>query len=302
MNTAITSTSKPKNKIVEWLQSDRFRSQIAEALPSVCSTDRFMRVMFTQMQKVPRLVNCSQSSLFSALITCSSLGIEPDGRRAHLIPYGSDCQLVIDYKGLLELVKRSGDVGLVRAEKVCENDDFVWENGLVRHKIDFRKPRGKAYAYYACATMRDGTIQTEVMTKDEVDAIRSRSRAAKAGPWVTDYDEMAKKTVFRRLTKWLVLSPETVDAIERADRTEFPAVGAVVVPEEKKQRGAIAVLEDVENAPAAAPAEEDAPAEDAPADAEELRIEDASPAEEARAFIRAERARAKKEALSSAND
>ena len=212
---------KTASPIQAWLTSDKLKSQIAQALPSICTPDRFMRVLFTALQKTPKLMQCSQPSLFNALMTCGALGIEPDGRRAHLIPYGSQCQLIIDYKGLLELVKRSGDVVSVRADKICENDDFTWENGEISHKIDFRRPRGKAYAYYARAVLKDGSVQTEVMTKDDVDAVRKRSRAANNGPWVTDFDEMAKKTVFRRLTKWLVLSPEVQDSIERADKTEF---------------------------------------------------------------------------------
>jgi recombination protein RecT len=53
------------------------------------------------------------------------------------------------------------------------------------------------------------------MTSDEVEVIRSKSKAAKSGPWVNHWDEMAKKTVFRRLSKWIELSPEFRDSVER---------------------------------------------------------------------------------------
>jgi hypothetical protein len=148
---------------------------------------------------------------------CSALGIEPDGRRAHLIPYKDQCTLIIDYKGLIELVRRSGDVAAIRAETVCENDGFDWENGNITHRIDWRKSRGEVQAVYAEAKLASGETQTAVMTKDEVEGIRKRSRAGTSGPWVSDWGEMAKKTALRRLIKLLPLSVEIADAVERDD-------------------------------------------------------------------------------------
>lgn len=152
---------------------------------------------------------------------CAELGIEPDGRRAYLIPYKNDIQLIIDYKGIAELAMRSGMISNIHADKVCENDEFEYNIGeITKHRIDFRKPRGEAYAYYAIVTFKDGTKKCEVMSKDEVDAIRKRSKSPNNGPWVTDYDEMAKKTVFKRLSKWLPLSPELQKGID-IDNEEY---------------------------------------------------------------------------------
>ena len=221
--TQSSNSNSPATK-KDWLQSDGLKEQLAQAMPKHLTPDRFMRILFTSMQKTPLLMKCSQASLFTAMIDCSMLGIEPDGRRAHLLPYknnktGSyDCQLIIDYKGLVELVMRSGLVSNVHADIVCENDEFEYNMGHVsKHTIDFRKPRGEMYAAYCIATFKDGSSQSAVMTKEEIDAIRSRSKAGKFGPWVTDYNEMAKKTVFRRLSKWLPISPEQRDLIEKDD-------------------------------------------------------------------------------------
>jgi recombination protein RecT len=230
---AKSKLAEQKAKVRNWLESDSFKSQIASALPKLCTPERFMRVLFTSIQKVPKLIQCTQTSLFQALMNCAALGIEPDGRRAHLIPYENrnagttECQLIIDYKGLLELVKRSGDVSSAYADKVCENDFFKWKDGDVSHEINFLLPRGKAYAYYARVRHKDGTFTSVVMTKDEIEAIRKRSRAAMKGPWVTDFDEMAKKTAFRRLTKWLVLSPEVAEVLDAAEKSEFGEKQAV---------------------------------------------------------------------------
>jgi recombination protein RecT len=65
--------------------------------------------------------------------------------------------------------------------------------------------------------MEGDVVKCEVMTMDEVLAIKSRSRSGNSGPWQTDFNEMAKKTVFRRVSKWLPLSPELVDAMQKDD-------------------------------------------------------------------------------------
>jgi len=239
VNTQIT-TAKSAASIREWLNSDTLKNQISQALPAICKPERFMRTIATAIQKTPKLMTCSQASLFQAFMTCSELGIEPDGRRAHLIPYGNTCQLIIDYKGIVELVKRNGDVSTIRVEKVCENDKFKWTDGEIKHSIDFKKARGDAYAYYAVVKFKDGSTQSAVMNKDEIESVRKRSRASSSGPWITDYDEMAKKTVFRRLSKMLVLSPELHVALEASDRAEFSAEGQEVVDTKPTAQGVLA--------------------------------------------------------------
>ena len=196
-------------------------------LPKVCTPDRFARVALTCLKKDGKLLEAIQTpegrtSIAAAFMKCAELGIEPDGRRAYLIPYKNDVQLIIDYKGIAELAMRSGYISNIHADKVCEEDKFEYNIGMIeRHQIDFRKPRGEAYAYYAIVTFKDGTKKCEVMSKDEIDKIKERSAAwgawlkwKKICPWNTDYDEMAKKTVFKRLSKWLPQSPELRKAIE----------------------------------------------------------------------------------------
>ena len=206
-----------------------YKSQFAKVLPKHLSAERFVRVALTSITRTPKLADCDQASFFQALLRLSELGIEPDGRRAHLIPFENrkrgciECQLIIDYKGLVELAMRSGDLSNLHADTVCENDEFVYDRGqVVRHFINFKKPRGNVYAVYAIARFKDGGEKAEVMGREDIEAIRSRSRAGQSGPWVTDWNEMAKKTVFRRLAKWLPLSPEFRDAAEADDEDQPP--------------------------------------------------------------------------------
>jgi recombination protein RecT len=230
MNTntqAVTKTDKqavvPKS-VKGWLTSDFFRQQVALVLPRHVTPERFVRVAISALGRVPKLAQCTPESVMKCMMTCSELGIEPDGRRAHLIPYKDQCTLILDYKGLVELAKRSGDVSSIFAQTVCDNDFFEYNTGEVTHKIDFKKDRGTMYAVYCVVLFKDGGKHTEVMTKAEIDRIRQRSRASGNGPWVTDYDEMAKKTVFRRASKWVVLSPEIQDALDKEDDSKLPSL------------------------------------------------------------------------------
>lgn len=215
MGNDLTKTD-PKNTLRSVITSDEVKARIQEVLPTHLKAERFLRVAVGALTRNPKLAECTQPSFLRCLLDLSALGLEPDGRRAHLIPYGKDCTLIVDYKGLAELAMRSGVISNIHADVVCENDVFEYDMGEIKkHSIDFRKQRGNVYAVYAVVTFKDGTRKTEVLSRDEVEAVRKRSRAGGSSPWVTDWNEMAKKTAFRRLSKWLPLSPEYHDALDR---------------------------------------------------------------------------------------
>lgn len=227
---------KSQQTLKQLMLSPNIQAQIATALPKHLTVDRFARVSLTAMLKTPKLMQCDTSSFMQCILSLAQMGLEPDGRLAHLIPFENrkagrtDCQLIIDYKGYVELVMRSGTVSNIHADVVCENDEFSYDRGeLKTHKIDYRKPRGKVYAVYCLCRFKDGTEKCEVMTNEEVEAIRSRSRAGQSGPWVTDWNEMAKKTVFKRLSKWLSMSPEIRDAMGVDDPEHVDAIETTTV-------------------------------------------------------------------------
>lgn len=200
------------------LSSEAMREQFARALPAHLSPERFCRIAITALTRTPKLLDCTQESLMRCLLDLSAFGLEPDGRRAHLIPYKDQCTLIIDWKGLAALALRSGMIAKLHTDIVCEHDVFTYDMGEVtQHTINWKAPRGEMYAAYAMAQTKTGERFFAVMTKDEVDGIRKRSRAATSGPWVSDYNEMAKKTAFRRLSKMLPLSAEFRDATEKDD-------------------------------------------------------------------------------------
>ena len=214
------------------LTSEAMREQFARSLPSHLTPERFARIAITALTRTPKLLDCTPESLMRCLLDLSAFGLEPDGRRAHLIPYGAQCTLVIDWKGLAELAMRSGVIAKLHADVVCENDTFEYNLGAITcHKIDFRKPRGEVYAAYAMAQTKTGEVFVAVLSKDEVEAVRKRSRSGTSGPWVSDWNEMAKKTAFRRLSKWLPLSAEFRDAQEKDDEQEREVRDVTPIPE-----------------------------------------------------------------------
>lgn len=254
MENQITTTEntppvKPRDNALAFIE--QIKSGWNKALPKVCTPERFARVALTALKKDSKLMDAIQyaggrASVAAVFMKCAELGIEPDGRRAYLIPYKNNktkdytVELIIDYKGIVELAMRSGYVANIHADKVCENDEFEYNIGTIeKHRIDFHKARGDAYAYYAIVTFKDGTKKCEVMSKDEIDAVKKRSSAWEAWekwkkpcPWNTDYDEMAKKTVFKRLSKWIPQSPEMRQAIDYDDEDYRQITPEITLPEE----------------------------------------------------------------------
>lgn len=273
---AVTTKKSAPATIRDHLTGQNFKEQLKAALTKYCSPERFVRIALTALTKTPKLAECDQASFFNALLTLSQLGLEPDGRRAHLIPFNNtkrgcvECQLIVDYKGIVELVMRSGAVSSLHADVVCENDAFEFNMGQVtRHNFKLGEPRGNEIGVYAVCRFKDGSEKAEVMSYADVELVRARSKAANSGPWVTDWAEMSKKTVFKRLSKWLNWSPEINDALAIDD--EQARLDAA--------KPAKVVFEPVSNEPAAlaaAPAPE--PEDNVPMDGNAPTVAPAQPA------------------------
>ena len=207
--------------------SDRFKTQLAAALPRHISVDRYTRICLTAIRRNPKLIECDATSVQLSLLNLAAIGLEPDGRRAHLIPRNNktlkilECCYQIDYKGKVELAMRTGNVSNIHADVVCEADEFDYDVGEVKkHRINFRVPRGEVYAVYCIVTFKDGSKKSDCMSVFDVEKVRQRSQFPD-GIWASDWDEMAKKTVFHRLSKWIELSAEYRDVIEQEAEAEF---------------------------------------------------------------------------------
>jgi recombination protein RecT len=234
-NQAIKAPAKAGIKSL--VNSPQYRAEFERLLGSDQMANRFVRVALTAFTKNPKLLQCEPATVFECLLTCAQFQLEPDGRHAHLIPRNNrkagtvECTLIIDYKGLVTLAYRSGKVKSIHCDVIYEGDVFGYGLGrVVEHtpwwlRSDPNKPakRGNCIGAYGVVELMGDAWKCEVMPESEIQSIRNRSTAGSSGPWVTDTDEMRKKTVFRRLSKWLPLSAEVIDAYE-SDSDKLPAI------------------------------------------------------------------------------
>lgn len=205
--------------------ADVLKSQwgkIEAVMPKHMSSERLFQMAVSTINHDPKLGQCDIVTILSCLMKCSALGLEPssvDGLgRAYILPFNNkktkrmEATFILGYKGMLDLARRSGEIADISARAVYEGDEFDYEFGLderCRHvpKAEKRTPDTLTHVYAVCH-FKDGGHYLEVMTKAEVEAIRKRSKAKDSGPWVTDYEAMAKKTVVRRAFPYLPVSVE----------------------------------------------------------------------------------------------
>lgn len=162
--------------------------------------------------KNPAIVSCEPKSIVQSVMQAAELGLDLSGPlgTAYLVPYGKSCTLLIGYRGLVELAHRSGRVKSIEARLIYENDDIEVEfgtNARITHRPAVGS-RGRIVGAYAVAHLVNGGTQFEVMDFDEIEQVRKGSRAGNSGPWKDHWDEMARKTVTRRLCKYLPMTPE----------------------------------------------------------------------------------------------
>lgn len=198
-------------------------------LPKHLTAERMLNIGLVAASKNPMLLECEPISVLRCMMQASTLGLEPDTPLglSYLVPFRNhktgkyECQLITGYRGLIDLARRSGNIESIEAHCVFDTDEFDFELGLtpkLKHRPSlFNESKRNFIAAYAIAKLVGGGVQFEVMSVNDIEEIRLRSKASKHGPWVTDYNEMAKKTVIRRLSKYLPLSTEFADSVGTED-------------------------------------------------------------------------------------
>lgn len=224
MSTAISKHDQQVNNLKGMLTA--CRQQILDASPKQINPERIKRMVMTTVRKQPKLLECDHLSVLACVVQAVLLGFEPDNMLGfcYLVPYGRECTLIIGYRGLVDLARRSGQLSTIYADIVYEKDFFEFEKGLepvLKHRPAQSEDRGKPIAAYSVAQLRDGGKQYDWMWKADIEKIRKRSKASGSGPWVTDWEEMAKKTVIRRMAKLLPMSIEAQKAITFDERPEY---------------------------------------------------------------------------------
>lgn len=218
-----TSEKASLRDVVVAMQDD-----IAKALPKVITPERFTRIALSALSNNPKLYECSKLSFLGALMNSAQLGLEPNTPlgQAYLIPYYNnkekrlECQFQIGYKGLLDLAYRSGEISMVQAYIVYENDTFEYELGLepiLKHKPAPSNRGNMTYAY-AMFKLKNGGQSFIVMSKDDIlNYGRRYSKTFNAGPWQTDFEAMAKKTVLKQLLKYAPIRSDFITDVEVKD-------------------------------------------------------------------------------------
>jgi recombination protein RecT len=240
-NTAVaTKADKPKT-IAGLLSDDNVKKQMALALPKHMTADRLARIALTEVRKNPKLGDSDQASFLGAIMQCAQLGLEPGGALGHayLLPFENrrkgitEVQFIVGYRGMIDLARRSGQIVSLEARAVYEADQFHVQLGLdsnLTHipawdKVD----RGPLTFVYSVAKLKDGGVQFDVMSRAEIERIRNESQGYKTAikygktdsPWISAFEEMAKKTVVRRLFKYLPVSIEMARAVGLDEQAEI---------------------------------------------------------------------------------
>lgn len=205
---------------------DEKKSQYQAALPvtvaKYLTPDRIVRTVAMACSRSPKLLECTPDSILVATMDAVQLGLEPGSPLGHayLVPYKNkngrmEAQCIIGYTGYITLARRSGNIMDVTSELVYENDifDLNLATKEITHKpcLDRLKGRGDWTCGYCIANYVDGGRHVEFMVREQIMRIKARSKARDFGPWVTDEEEMARKTIVRRARKYWPMSGEHMD-------------------------------------------------------------------------------------------
>lgn len=215
---------KPKEKVAYLLNLKK--AEIAKMLPQKMNAERLLKVAQIAATTTPALAECDIASLVGAIGQCAQMGLEPNTvlGHAYLVPFNTkrkdaqgkerwvkSVQVIIGYKGLIDLARRSGQIVSIAAHEVCENDHFELVYGLdekLNHTPAIAE-RGEVIGFYAVAKLKDGGHCFEFMSRYQINEIMANSQSKGAyGPWKDNFVEMGRKTVIRRLSKYLPLSVE----------------------------------------------------------------------------------------------
>ena len=198
--------------------------EIAKALPSVITPERFTRMVLSAISTNPKLGSCTPASFLGAMMSAAQLGLEPNTPlgQAYILPYQNkgvlEAQFQLGYKGLIDLAYRSGEVEVVQAHIVYANDKFECEYGLepkLTH-IPAEKDRGEPIKVYAMFKTKSGGYGFEVMSMEDVRIHAekySKAYNTSFSPWKTNFEEMAKKTVLKKCLKYAPLKSDFVKGI-----------------------------------------------------------------------------------------
>ena len=204
-------------------------AELAVILPDHLSVERFMKTTTMAVQNNPELLNADRQSLFNSLLRCAGDGLVPDNREAALVEFkanlgtkeapnwGKKIQYMPMVDGVLKRARQSGEVSLITARAVYQNDQFdywVDEHGEhINHRPLFTGDRGPMILVYAMAKMKTGDVVIEPMTMADIERVKASSKTSGFGPWKDWFDRMALKSALHRLARRLPNSSEIMEML-----------------------------------------------------------------------------------------
>lgn len=209
---------------------EQMKPELAKVLPAHLSHERMTRIVLTEVRKNQKLAQCNPHSFFGALLTAAALGLEPGiNGEAYLVPYKSECQLIVGYQGLVKLFWQHPLAKRISAEYVCEKDHFLFDKGLstrLEH-TPAHGDRGQVVGYYAIAELSTGAVIFDYFTAAQIKTLRGGVVGTSGG--VKDPEHwMERKTALKQVLKLMPKSSE-LSALMRVDETVGSmAVGAAI--------------------------------------------------------------------------
>ena len=228
----------------------KHKSQLAMALPKHMNPDRMARLALTAFSQNADLAKCRPESIFASIIIASQLGLEPNvGGQGYLVPYNGNCTFIPGWKGLVDLVSRSGRA-TVWTGAVYEGDDFDYMLGdspYCRHR-----PCGnedKLTHVYAIGRVKGADMPIiEVWPIEKVNRhfLKTVNSKLQGKHYKHKHPEMyARKVALLQVLKYMPQSIEMVAAIEASHSAEegknividadFVVQPQVDEPQEKQQ-------------------------------------------------------------------
>ena len=197
--------------------------QFSSVLPAHIPPKKFMRTIVGAVQNNPDILKCDRASIYAACQKAAQDGLVLDNREAALVQFGKAATYMPMVAGILKKLRNSGEISTIKAETVHANDAFKYNpamDDVPNHSPDWFGDRGEMIGVYAVAKMKDGGTVVEVMSMEQINKVRSVSRSSGKGPWKDWPEEMAKKSVLRRIAKYLPSSAD-IDQVFEHDNEGF---------------------------------------------------------------------------------
>lgn len=203
---------------------DDLRSELTPILMEAGkSFDRLRHTFLVAIQNNPDLLECSPESIRREIAKCATDGLMPDNKEAAMIPYKREAQYQPMVMGIIKRVKELGGVFSIVCNLVHEHDEFVLDEAdpdTLSHKSDpFSKNRGPVVGGYAIfRDDRKRVLHLETMSLEDFERVRKASKAPNSPAWNNWWEEMCRKAVLRRGSKYITLNNDKIRTlIERQD-------------------------------------------------------------------------------------